>query len=136
MMKAEFEALAGYEVTDYDYDVIIEPMYMASPLSKEDFVKCINKKRFALEPLSRIEREMKIFARHLRSTCERYTDYEAKDLLEEKAKEYMNRIGAYGYIINTSYTLEFLGAGRGCTYPSSIEFYNKNYGTIKKIALV
>ena len=48
MMKHEFEALAGYEVSFEDYNRIIEPMYMATELSKEDFVKCIDRKRFAL----------------------------------------------------------------------------------------
>ena len=48
MMKHEFEALAGYEVSYEDYDKIIEPMYMATTLSKEEFVKVIDKKRFAI----------------------------------------------------------------------------------------
>lgn len=48
MMKHEFEALAGYEVSFEDYNRVIEPMYMATELSKEDFVKCIDRKRFAL----------------------------------------------------------------------------------------
>ena len=48
MMKHEFEALAGYEVSIEDYNKIIEPMYMATDLNKEDFVKVIDKKRFAL----------------------------------------------------------------------------------------
>lgn len=48
MMKHEFEALAGYEVSTADYDKIIEPMYMATTLSKEEFVKVIDKKRFAI----------------------------------------------------------------------------------------
>lgn len=41
MMKHEFEALAGYEVTYEDYSKIIEPMYMAIPesISKQEFVK-------------------------------------------------------------------------------------------------
>lgn len=38
MMKHEFERLAGYEVSAEDYNNIIEPMYMATDLSKEDFV--------------------------------------------------------------------------------------------------
>lgn len=46
MMKHEFETLAGYEVSREDYDNIIEPMYMATNLSKQDFVKTISKKRF------------------------------------------------------------------------------------------
>lgn len=38
MMKSEFEKLAGYEVSNSDYIEIIEPMYMATNLSKEEFI--------------------------------------------------------------------------------------------------
>lgn len=48
MMKHEFEELAGYEVSVEDYNNIIEPMYMATNLSKTEFVKTISKKRFAV----------------------------------------------------------------------------------------
>ena len=48
MMKHEFEAIAGYEVSTEDYNNIIEPMYMATNLSKAEFVKTISKKRFAV----------------------------------------------------------------------------------------
>lgn len=47
MMKHEFEELAGYEVSNEDYDKVIEPMYMALNMSKAEFVKCLDKKRFA-----------------------------------------------------------------------------------------
>jgi len=46
MMKQEFEALAGYEVSTEDYNNIIEPMYMATNLDKAEFVKTINRKAF------------------------------------------------------------------------------------------
>ena len=46
MMKHEFEQIAGYEVSWEDYNNIIEPMYMATNLSKEEFVKTLSKKRF------------------------------------------------------------------------------------------
>ena len=49
MMKHEFEALAGYEVSHEDYNNIIEPMYMATDLSKQDFVKVIDRKRFEVK---------------------------------------------------------------------------------------
>ena len=44
MMKHEFEALAGYEVTTETYDNIIEPMYMATNLTKREFIKTLNRK--------------------------------------------------------------------------------------------
>lgn len=49
MMKYEFEELAGYEVSSDDYNNIIEPMYMAVDVDKREFVKMIDKKRFALK---------------------------------------------------------------------------------------
>ncbi len=78
MMKIEFEALAGYEVSVSDYDNIIEPMYMATELSKEDFVKVICKERFALKSREEIIQEMKEIAGHLKKTCDHFTDIEGK----------------------------------------------------------
>lgn len=49
MMKHEFEALAGYEVSNEDYDNIIEPMYYATNLSKQDFIKSLNRKAFEVK---------------------------------------------------------------------------------------
>ena len=49
MMKQEFEKLAGYEVSVEDYNKVIEPMYMATDLDKESFVKVIDRKRFELK---------------------------------------------------------------------------------------
>ena len=46
MMHQEFERIAGYEVSFEDYTNIIEPMYMATTLSKEEFVKTLNRKAF------------------------------------------------------------------------------------------
>ena len=46
MMKHEFEELAGYEVSAEDYYKIIEPMYMATEISKAEFARCIDRKRF------------------------------------------------------------------------------------------
>ena len=41
----------GYEEgSNEDYDKVIEPMYMALNMSKAEFVKCLDKKRFAKKP--------------------------------------------------------------------------------------
>lgn len=138
MMKHEFEQIAGYEVTNEDYTNIIEPMYMATNLTKQEFVKVIEKSRFALKTREQLKRKMKMYAKHLKDTCEHYTDYEAKEKLENIIKEYNERFGAYkgGYIINSRYTLEYLGECRGCTYPASVEFYNREYHTVETLALV
>lgn len=125
MMKHEFEALAGYEVSAEDYNKIIEPMYMATDLSKEEFVKVIDKKRFALRPLAKIERMMKKIASHLEETCTHYTDYEAKDELEKNAMEYAHRIGATNWWMTDEMRFS-------CYYPTKVEFYR--FGeTIKTI---
>ena len=47
MMQYEFEALAKIKVTTEDYNQIIEPMYMATEMSKVDFIKTLNLKFFA-----------------------------------------------------------------------------------------
>ena len=134
MMKHEFEAIAGYEVSEEDYRKIIEPMYMATDLSKEEFVKVINKKRFAIKSKKELVCEMKKIAKHLKDTCDHFTDFEAKEQLEKLAEEYKNRIAPHsGFLINTRYTLEHLGDCRGCSYPAEIEIYNSEYHTIERI---
>ena len=137
MMKIEFEALAGYEVSVSDYDNIIEPMYMATQLSKEDFVKVINKERFALKSREEIIQEIKGIAEHLKKTCDNFTDYEAEEKLKELAEEYKVRFGPYkvGFLLNTRYTLEHLGECRGCSYPAELEIYNSKYHTTEKIKI-
>lgn len=47
MMQKEFEAIAGIAVTTEDYDKIIEPMYLATEMSKADFIQTLNLKFFA-----------------------------------------------------------------------------------------
>lgn len=128
MMKYEFEQIAGYEVSDKDYNEIIEPMYMATNLDKQEFVKTLDKKRFALKPLKKIEKEMKQIAKHLNETCNHYTDYEAKDKLNELAQEITERIGAKGYFINE--TMRWT-----CYYPTSVYIYGCDYETVRTIKL-
>lgn len=63
MMKHEFEAIEGYEVSVSDYDNIIEPMYMATDLNKAEFVKVISKERFALKSREELIQEIPIQSR-------------------------------------------------------------------------
>lgn len=46
MTRSEFQTIAGYEVEDRIYTEVIEPMYMATDLSKHDFVKTLTRKCF------------------------------------------------------------------------------------------
>lgn len=128
MMQHEFEALAGYEVSTEDYDNIIEPMYMAVNLSKQEFVKTINKKRFALKPVGAIKKEMKKLAESLEETCTHYTDYETEEKLTGLIKEYINRHGwTADFMIN--YAMK-----QSCHYPTDVVIYSKKtYSTIEKI---
>lgn len=137
MMKIEFEALAGYEVSVSDYDNIIEPMYMATNLNKAEFVKVICKERFALKSREEIVQEMKELAGHLKKTCDHYTDVEAEEKLRELAAEYKERFGPYkgGFFLNTRHTLEHLGDCRGCAYPAELEIYDSKYRTTEKIKI-
>ena len=137
MMKHEFEAIAGYEVSVSDYDNIIEPMYMATQLSKADFVKVISKERFALKSREELIQEMKELAGHLKDTCEHFTDNEAEEKLNAFAEEYKERFGPYkgGFFLNTKHTLEHLGSCRGCSYPAELEIFNRKYHTTEKIKI-
>lgn len=47
MMWKEFEELAKVEVTFETYSKIIEPMYIAADLPKQDFIKLLNLKALA-----------------------------------------------------------------------------------------
>jgi len=125
MMKDEFEAIAGYEVSGEDYRNIIEPMYMATELSKEDFVKCIDKKRFALKPLNRLVKEMRQCADRLMESCTHYTDYATKNRLETLVKEYVDR--KYGEYANYYISTKELFT---CYYPYSLEICGRNSGKI------
>jgi len=132
MMKHEFERIAGYEVSTEDYNNIIEPMYMATDLSKEDFVKVIDKKRFALKPLKKIVKEMKECAESLKESCTHYTDSETKERLNSLALEYAER--KYGK------TAQFLINDRerfACYYPISIDIHSTDtYKTLEKVMLI
>lgn len=132
MMKQEFEVLAGYEVSIEDYNKIIEPMYMATSLTKEEFVKTINKKAFALKPLKNIIKEMKQIAKEIERRCTIDGAYDLKGDLGELVKEYIDRkYGTYAHYIFHD-TEKF-----SCYYPHSIEIYGaKTYKTIEKINLI
>ena len=138
MMKQEFEALAGYEVSMDDYNNIIEPMYMATRLTKQEFVKVIDKKRFALKPLKNIIKEMKKTAEQIRETCDHYYDDEAHEKLGSIVEEYMER---KGYIVAGIKTAGFMIDDEmtvfKCYYPSKVSIYSfKDYKTIESIELI
>lgn len=44
MMKEEFERLAKIEVSYETYSKVIEPMYIAADIPKQEFIKLLNLK--------------------------------------------------------------------------------------------
>jgi len=132
MMKEEFEKIAGYEVSFKDYNDIIEPMYMATNLTKDEFVKTINKKRFAIKPTNQIVNDMKGIAEDIKDTCTHYHDTEAREKLDNLVEEYIKRIG---YEDIARYQIEEQQI-QSCYYPKRLIIYLKNnFETIKDINL-
>lgn len=121
MTKQEFEALAKIEVSNEKYYKVIEPMYMATDLSKQEFIATLNLKAFALPSRRQMITEMKRLARHLYETCEHYTDYNAKDALDSLMKQYYKRFYGRDWATDTKcfcYTNEERLIG--CYYPYEI----------------
>ena len=123
MMWKEFEELAGYEVSYEDYLNIIEPMYMALPeqFTKQDFVKMLDKKRFALPTKKQLQNEMKKLAEQIAEVVEYNGAYDLKEQLRTKAETYAKRFYNYNkfdfkdyMFFNHGYTLPNM---RGCSFP-------------------
>lgn len=143
MMYQEFEEIAGYEVSYEDYTNIIEPMYMALPdnVSKQQFVKMLDKKAFALPTKKEMVKEMKKIANHLYDICGHCSDFESEQKLDALAKKYAKRffgldwtndIKAYVYF-NKGY--EYPEIQRGCSYPQELVI-GRNYTDFERIVLV
>ena len=133
MMREEFQKIAGYEVSNEDYINIIEPMYMATNLSKEDFVKVIDRKRFDIgAEKKRLLKKMKMIAKHLKDTCTHYTDLEAEEELKATARKYIQL--KYKDYATFGIHEEMLWS---CYYPKSIEIFGiTSYQTIESIELI
>ena len=134
MMKYEFESLAGYKVSDEDYKNYIEPMYMALPdsITKDAFVKMIDKKRFALPTKKQMKKQMREIAKHLYEICGRYSDWRSEEELLKIGRQYAkqfynldwnNDMDCYVY---TDKEYEFPNLKRGCTYPVKLVIGRKS----------
>lgn len=98
MLKHEFEEMAKIEVSYDDYKNIIEPMYMATNLSKEDFINTLNLKRFALKSKKQLINELKKLAKNIEESCCNYTNYEAEAKIESIIEELKERFNDNCYI--------------------------------------
>ena len=123
MMWKEFEEIAGYEVSYETYNNVIEPMYTALPnISKQEFVKLIDKKAVALPTRRQVINQMKKLANHLYEICGHYTDYKTEEKLDKLAKEYAKRFHGINWSDDMkSYVFfikgyEYEEVQRGCTY--------------------
>lgn len=134
MMKHEFEALAGYEVTFEDYNNIIEPMYMATNLSKQEFVNVIDRKRFDFRAREKAEKKemikaMKEIAKERAQNCEHFCDYEAENKLMEIARTFRKKYYPedLGYWLDIE-RLHWGNISTSCTYPANLVIYRKYRG--------
>lgn len=126
MMKHEFEAIAGYEVSDKTYNEIIEPMYMAVNLNKADFVKLIDKKAVALPTKAEMKRAMRKIAAVMFDGCGVRTFHEEEAEIDKIAKEYARRFYGIEWATDTKSYVYFLrgygcrgvelNVNRGCTF--------------------
>lgn len=127
MMWEEFEKIAGYEVSYEDYKNIIEPMYMAIPegISKAEFVKMLNKKRFAIPTAKELINEIRKEAKHLKDICGYYTDYDSEHKIDKIARQYAKRKYGLDWLddpkIYVYFKKEYEYEGmRGCSYPCTL----------------
>ncbi len=129
MMKQEFEQIAGYEVSAEDYRNILEPMYMALPdsFTKADFVKMVDRKRFALPTKAAIVKDMKRRAQFLFDNCGLRGWNDEKRELDRIARGYARRFFGYDFSNTNTYCYfiercAYCGFDmeRGCTYPKEL----------------
>ena len=135
MMWEEFEKIAGYEVSYEDYTNVIEPMYNATNLSKGEFVKVIDRKRFDFRAKEKAEKKamlkaMKEIAAERAQNCEHFCDYEAEEKLMEIARNFMDkyfpkRLGYHGDIERKHWA----NNAHFCTYPAELVIYREYKGT-------
>lgn len=133
MMKHEFEQIAGYEVTMEDYNKIIEPMYMATNLSKEEFVKVIDKKRFALPTKEQMVREMRKIAKNIFEHCGQRCFSDEEQEIRSLARKYAERF--FGFNYEDTEDWYWIKTGKaycgyrqdwGCSFPEAIQIGRGN----------
>ena len=130
MMWNEFMELAGYEVSYETYSKVIEPMYMALPenITKQDFIKMLDKKAFALPTKKQMQNKMKKIANFLFENCGISSFHDEKKELDKLAKEYAKRFYGINWATDTeTYVFTLSGYAycgcpmdRGCTYPHEL----------------
>ena len=144
MLKSEFEAIAGYRVSDADYYGIIEPMYGATDLNKVDFISCLNKKRFEIKVTSpkTLIKQMKDIANYIFEHCGQRSFSKEEEELDRLARKLAKE--QYGVDLSDSRDYIYFDRGyayygvpqdRGCTYPKELVI-GRYYKEIARITLV
>jgi hypothetical protein len=142
MMWKEFEEIAGYEVSYEDYTNVIEPMYMATNMSKQEFIKCLDRKRFALPTKAEMLRMMRKAAKEIYELCGHASTWGLEDCLKCVAWDFAKRF--YGVDVRNCMThyayftheYEYPEIQRGCTYLKELVIGTEKLGDIARIALV
>lgn len=143
MMYNEFMEIAGYEVSYDTYKNIIEPMYTALPgsITKQEFVKMLDKRAFALPTKKQMERELKKQAQFLYENCGRRSWNDEKAAIDRLAKEYAKRFYGIDWTNDSNSFVYFLNGyeyptvQRGCTYPKTLVI-GRNYTEYERLELV
>jgi hypothetical protein len=122
MMWQEFEKLAGYEVSYEDYSEIIEPMYIATDLSKADFIATLNRERFEKESAEkkqkRLIKRMKMLAAEIKGLLPGTGAFYAKEQeLDDLADEIAKAFGC-----TCGWVSEFRDTWSGYWFPAFIKF--------------
>ena len=102
-------------------------MYMALPdVTKQEFVKMIDKKRFALPTKRQIINQMKKLAQEIAENCEYRSCTEEEVKLElmahEYAKRFFNMDWSHDIKVWTIFNREYMypEIKRGCTFPKEL----------------
>ena len=141
MMWQEFEKLAGYEVTYEDYHNIIEPMYMATEMSKQDFIKCLDSKRFSIQyKKAQLKKEltktMKEQAELMKAYCGHCDTYEVYIALRDACQQYIKEFESFSVEdADWERGYEYEGA-YGCSYIKAIVWRDLDGKVIHRIKLV
>lgn len=143
MMQHEFETLAGYKVSSVDYKNIIEPMYMALPdsIGKEEFVKMLDMKRFALPSKRTLLCKMRNYARWIAEDAEHNYNRELREKLDRLAKQYAKLIHGLDWDsdrkVYAFFNVEYTGPNmRGCSYPVELVIGHEDIGEFERIKLI
>ena len=128
MMWHEFEKLAGYEVSYEDYSAIIEPMYMATDLSKADFIATLNRKRFEKETAEkkqkRLIKQIKVLAAEIKGLLPGSRFFYAKQQkLDNLADEIAKAFGC-----ECGWVSEWQDTWTGYWFPAFVKLNGNDFG--------